>query len=416
MDNITHSIVGLGIGALIDRSLPAEPDPVRERTRQRMLLTLGALASNFPDLDLLYSRIIPAPLGYLLHHRGYTHTLLAACFEAVLLLGLTALLWPNARRLLRASGSARAGAVAAACAGLLLHLAMDGMNVYGVHPFWPWNANWFYGDLVFIVEPVFWFAFGVPLAIIVPRPWLRRVLLGLMLLVPLVATLLGFLHWGSLLALAMLGLALGWLTRHAHERHGARGRVALAAGLALSLGFVGVQALALGQARAIVAGAVGSLDPGERLLDTALSAYPSNPLCWSFVTVARDDAGRTIHSRRGLLSIAPSLDPVASCPIKVAGGVPDNTDRQLAWLGDERASLAVLQNLAAHDCHVNAWLRFARAPAVADGSATDLRWGPATEENFSTLDIAAQAHTPCPHPVPGWGYPRADLLGAHPGH
>jgi inner membrane protein len=131
MDNITHTIVGLGVGALIDRSLPAEPDAPRVHTRQRMLLTVCALASNFPDLDLLYSNIIPAPLGYLLHHRGHTHTLLAGCLEVILLLALVWVLWPNARRLLKTGAAARRGAVSAACTGLLLHLSMDAMNVYG---------------------------------------------------------------------------------------------------------------------------------------------------------------------------------------------------------------------------------------------------------------------------------------------
>jgi inner membrane protein len=61
----------------------------------------------------------------------------------------------------------------------------------------------------------------------------------------------------------------------------------------------------------------------------------------------------------------------------------------------------------AHDCHLRAWMRFARMPLLDAGSATDLRWGP---RNFSTIDLAAQADTPCPLPVPGWGMPRADLL------
>jgi inner membrane protein len=409
MDNITHSVVGLGIGALIDRSLPPEPDTARERTRQRLLLTVGCLASNFPDLDLVYTRILPAPLGYLLHHRGHTHTLLAALGEVVLLLALVWLLWPNARRLLQVSASARWGAVIAACAGLLLHLSMDGMNVYGVHPFWPWNTHWVYGDLVFIVEPVFWFAFGAPLAAIVPRPRLRWLFLGLMVLIPVVATLLGFLQWGSLAALVAIGLVLAWVTRHAHERHGARGRLALAAGLALSLAFIGIQAVALQQARSVLADAVRTLDPGERLLDSALSAYPANPLCWSFVTVARDAAGTGYHLRRGLLSVAPGIDPVRACPASIAGRAPDDATPQLAWLGEHRDSLAELRTLA-RDCHVNAWLRFARMPSIAGGLATDVRWGPLGSVNFSTMDIAAQADTPCPHPVPDWSYPRADLL------
>jgi len=412
MDNITHSVVGLGVGALIDRSLPPEPDTTRERVRQRMLLTVGCLASNFPDLDLVYTRILPAPLGYLLHHRGHTHTAVAAIGEVALLLALVWLLWPNARRLLQASGAARAGALLAACTGLALHLAMDGMNVYGVHPFWPFDSHWYYGDLVFIVEPVFWFAFGAPLAAIVPRPGLRWLFLGLMVLIPVAATLLGFLQWGSLAVLLALGLVLAWITRHAHERHGARGRLALAAGLAVSIAFVGVQAMALQQARAVVAAAVRTLDPGERLLDAALSAYPANPLCWAVVTVARDDAGGSYHLRRGLLSIAPGIDPVQACPAPIAGRAPGDATAQLAWLGERRESLATLRTLAAGDCHVNAWLRFARMPSIEDGLATDVRWGPPGSRNFSTMDIAAQASSPCPHPVPGWDHPRADLLGA----
>jgi inner membrane protein len=410
MDNITHSVVGLGVGALIDRSLPPEPDAARERVRQRMLLTIGCLASNFPDLDLVFTKLLAPPLGYLLHHRGHTHTLVAAVGEVILLLALVWLLWPNARRLLHASRHARRGALLAACAGLVLHLAMDGMNVYGVHPFWPFDNNWYYGDLVFIVEPVFWIAFGMPLAAIVPRPGLRWVLLGLMVLVPVGATLAGFLQWGSLAALLALGLALAWITRHAHERHGARGRLALAAGLAVCVGFVGVQALALREARAIVAGAIHQRDPGARLLDTALSAYPANPLCWSFVTVATDGKG-SYRMRRGLLSIAPGIDPVASCPAPIAGRAGAGASAQLAWLSDEREPLAGLRGLAAGNCHVNAWLRFARAPSLADGMATDARWGPPGGRNFSTMDLDGTAQASCPHPVPDWGYPRSDLLG-----
>src|SRR5690348_3626302 len=145
MDNLTHSVVGLGVGALIDRSLAAEPDAERQSLRSRMLLIVGCLASNFPDLDLVLTPLLDAPLGYLLHHRGHTHTLLAAIGEALLLLALVWLLWPAARRLLRDSPVARRGALLATGAGLLLHLGMDSLNVYGVHPFWPLDPDWYYG-------------------------------------------------------------------------------------------------------------------------------------------------------------------------------------------------------------------------------------------------------------------------------
>jgi inner membrane protein len=416
MDNLTHSVVGLGVGALIDRSLPAEPNQEHRRLRSRMLLVIGCLASNFPDLDLVLTPLLDAPLGYLLHHRGHTHTLLAAIGEALLLLALVWLLWPAARRLLRDSTSARHGALLAAGAGLLLHLGMDSLNVYGVHPFWPFDPNWYYGDLVFIVEPVFWIGFGVPLAALVRRPALRRLWLAVIALVPLAATLLGFLQWGSLAGLLALGLGLAWIQRRNDEHHGEsrseRGRMALAAGLAASLAFVGLQALALQQARAIVAAEVKRIDAGERLLDTALSAYPSNPLCWSFVTVARTgaDGTGTLHLRRGMLSVAPALAPVSHCPARIAGPALEDAPPQIAWQAEDRAPVAALRSLAAQDCRVNAWLRFARAPSLADGVATDVRWGEPGSRNFSTMTLGAAAGQPCPHPVPNWGYPRADLL------
>ena len=416
MDNLTHAVVGLGVGALIDRSLAAEPHTDSRRVRTRMLLVIACLASNFPDLDLFFTPLLEAPLGYLLHHRGHTHTLLAALGEAFLLLALVWLLWPAARRLLRESAPARRGALLAAGTGLLLHLGMDSLNVYGVHPFWPFDPHWYYGDLVFIVEPVFWIAFAVPLAAMVRSRARRWLLLAPVLLVPLAAAALGFLQWGSLAGLLALGLLLAWVQRRMDQRHGEtrahRGRAALAAGLAAALLFVGVQALALHQARAIVAAELARIDPGERQLDTALSAYPANPLCWSFVTVARTglDAAGTVHLRRGMLSIAPGLSPVSHCPARIAGPALEDAPPQIAWQAEDRQPVAALRALAAGNCHVNAWMRFARAPSLADGLATDLRWGEPGSWNFSTLAYMRLAGTACPHPVPGWGYPRADLL------
>jgi inner membrane protein len=416
MDNLTHSVVGLGVGALIDRSLAAEPDVDSRHVRSRMLLTIGCLASNFPDLDLVLTPLLDAPLGYLLHHRGHTHTLLAAIAEAPLLLALVWLLWPAARRLLRESPTARRGALLAAGAGLLLHIGMDSLNVYGVHPFWPLDPDWYYGDLVFIVEPVFWIGFGVPLAALVRRRPLRWLWLAVIALVPLAATLLGFLHWGSLAGLLALGLLLAWIQRRNDEHHGEtraeRGRMALTAGLAASLAFVGLQALALHSARISVAAELKRIDAGERVLDMALSAYPANPLCWSFATVARTgkDGAGTVHLRRGMLSVAPRLMPVSHCPARIAGPALEDAPPQIAWQAEERQPLATLRAQAVGNCRVNAWLRFARAPSLADGVATDLRWGEPGSRNFSTMPLAGAGAAPCPHPVPGWGYPRADLL------
>ena len=74
MDNITHSVIGLGVGELLHRSLPPEPQEAPQRTRRALFLFTAWFASNAPDLDLFLTRLMPRPFGYMLQHRGHTHT------------------------------------------------------------------------------------------------------------------------------------------------------------------------------------------------------------------------------------------------------------------------------------------------------------------------------------------------------
>lgn len=403
MDNVTHTLVGLALGELVERALPAESDPQRARTRRRMLLATGALASNFPDLDLVLTPLLAPPLGYLMHHRGHTHTLLYALPQIALLLGLLWLLWPGARRLLHASGPARLGLLAAGALGMVLHLSLDALNVYGVHPFYPFDPRWLYGDLVFIIEPVFWIAFGVALALLAPSRMSLFVPLALLVAAPLVFAWQGFLQWGSVALLA----GIGALVAIASRRGGTAG---LLTALAASLAFVGAQAVAGHLARERIRAELARVEPGSRVLDLPLSSFPANSLCWSFATVTQTAGDGGYAIRVGVLSLAPGLVPVSSCPARF-GGVAASARPDLAWKWAERGTLAELRALRSANCHVDAWLRFARVPSLANGRATDLRFGKPDEPNFSTLPVAASAAQPCPAPVPAWGYPRADLLG-----
>ncbi|WEF32804.1 metal-dependent hydrolase [Pseudoduganella chitinolytica] len=407
MDNITHSFVGLGVGELVQRSLPAEPDAARQRTRHRLLLTACAAASNFPDLDLFLTHLLPAPLGYLLHHRGHTHTLLYALPQALLLLALLWALWPNARRLLRTSGPARLGLGLAIVLGFCLHLSMDFLNSYGIHPFYPFDPRWFYGDMVFIVEPVFWIAFGVPLALAIPHRLLRAAALTGLVVFVLGATWRGYLDWRSLAALLVIGGAIAAL--RVTRRHS---RCALALAAAIAIGFIAVQGATSALGRQRITAALQAIDPAARVLDVAMTAYPAQPLCWAFVSIESNEAAGQYRLRRGSLSLAPAWMPVASCP----GGFADPAAADPAapgialappWQGD----LALLRTLARSDCHVNAWLRYARMPAVTRDEASDLRYAATPRGNFTALPLEPAGRTPCGD-VPRWGYPRADLLGA----
>jgi inner membrane protein len=68
VDNVTHAFVG---AAMAECAVSHGAAP---RARVAMLCA-GAVAANAPDVDLIYTNIIEEPLGYLLHHRGHSHTL-----------------------------------------------------------------------------------------------------------------------------------------------------------------------------------------------------------------------------------------------------------------------------------------------------------------------------------------------------
>lgn len=404
MDNISHSLIGLGAGEFVHRSLAPEADDARQQRRRRLLLFACLAASNLPDADLLLTPLLPDPLGYLLHHRGHTHTVLFAVLQAPLLWVAIWLLWPAARTLLRESARARRGFAAALALGLGLHLLLDYLNSYGLHPFYPFDARWFYGDMLFIVEPAFWVAFGVPMALTVRRGTLKAVFLAVLSGALCWLAALGILAWGALAALTAVGGGLGAL----QYRAGSHGRAALALAFGLCLAFVAIQGGASKLGRQRIEAALLQLDPATRVMDVAMTAFPSHPLCWSFVAVESNEGLGRYRLRRGVLSLASAWLPPAQCPAALTG------PPALSLLAEEQGSLAELRKLRSDDCHFEAWLRFARAPYVGHGEASDLRFGSGLRRNFTTIRLDLSGRRTCPRHVPGWDFPRSDLLAPQP--
>lgn len=391
MDNLTHSIIGFGVGEVVHRSLPAEADSLSQRVRHRLLLTACALASNFPDLDLFLTKLLPDPLGYLLNHRGHTHTVLWAVPQALLLAALLWLCWPAARTLLRASQTARLGLALSIVLGLALHLLMDFTNSYGVHPWYPFDGRWLYGDMVFIIEPLFWVAIGVPMALIMRWRWLRVAGLLALFAVLVFFAARAYLGWISFAALLLIGVACGL----AQWRAGQQGRGALLLALGVSTAFIGVQGIASHAGRALVTADLQRIDPSARVLDVAMTAFPSQPLCWAYVSMQSD--GAQYRLQRGVASAAPAWLAAEACP----AGLREPT--QVV-----SGSVQELRTLRASNCHVDAWLRFGRMPILLDGVLSDYRFATTPRGNFTSLRVNEQA--PCPQGVPAWGYPRADLF------
>src|SRR3569833_1459633 len=158
MDNLTHSLIGVVAGEAVARLTPASKGGLAAETRRAMLGTLATVGGNLPDIDLVltYRGFVRDKLGYLLEHRGYTHTVLG-CLVLATLLYVSVEGWARLRRL-SLTRYDHLTLAAVAVGATLLHLGMAELNSYCVHPLWPFYNGWIYCDSVFIVEPLYWLA------------------------------------------------------------------------------------------------------------------------------------------------------------------------------------------------------------------------------------------------------------------
>ncbi|CDG81530.1 metal-dependent hydrolase [Janthinobacterium agaricidamnosum] len=407
MDNITHSVIGLGTGELLHRSLSRETSDTQQQTRRALMLFACWFASNAPDLDLFLTRLLPSPLGYLLHHRGHTHTVLFALPQALLLLALIWLLWPAARALLKHSRSARLGLGSSIVLGLGLHLFMDFLNSYGLHPFYPLASRWFYGDTLFIIEPLLWVAFGVPVVMALRSRVLKAAILAGLLAALCFFVFKDFLAWTACAVLLAIGIGLALL----QHRAGQHGRQALALSFGIGIAFILLQGAATHVGRARLQAALQHIDPASHVWDVSMTAFPSNPLCWVFVSAESNQAAATYRLRRGMLSLAPGILPPAACPAGLADRGPGTVLAPgIVQMTESNGSLAALRQLQGESCYFDAWLRFARMPGLDGTVATDARFSGGLRGNFTSIDVARLQHRACPVHVPGWEPPRSDML------
>jgi inner membrane protein len=118
------------------------------------------IAANIPDLDgacYLHS----ADLAFSIR-RGITHGVLAMAVLPALLTALM-LLVDRRVRLRRSPGAtpAKAGPLfLLSLVGTLSHPFLDWLNNYGVRLLMPFSGRWFYGDALFVVDPVLWLVLG----------------------------------------------------------------------------------------------------------------------------------------------------------------------------------------------------------------------------------------------------------------
>jgi inner membrane protein len=123
------------------------------------------LASEWPDIDLLY--YLRGNVEAFAHHRGWTHTFIAAPLNAALVVGSLYLFWKWRRSRDPETRGPRWGLLF--FYGILAsfgHILLDYVTAYGVRPFEPFNFKWYSWDIVSIIEPL-WIAV-MALALLLP--------------------------------------------------------------------------------------------------------------------------------------------------------------------------------------------------------------------------------------------------------
>ena len=148
MDNLTHSLVGLTAAkAGLERLSPGAT-------------ILCVLAANSPDAD-----VVVLAFGdrwdFLQHHRGITHAIIGTAVLALLLPLIFAgvdRVWARLRH--QSPKTKLRGLLIASVIASATHPFLDWTNNYGIRFLLPWNPRWFYGDLVFIVDPFIWVVLG----------------------------------------------------------------------------------------------------------------------------------------------------------------------------------------------------------------------------------------------------------------
>jgi inner membrane protein len=422
MENVTHSLIGAVVGegiarARLGRKSPAGAalDPADVRRMRSGVLMASVLGNNLPDFDFLLRPVFGGgSLGSVLHHRGYTHTVLLA-----IPLGLLAAAIGRLATRGRAVKTPWSLLIFTGILGVFCHIGADLWNDYGVHPFWPVVNRWFYGDFIFIIEPLFWLSLTPFVFRSAHTAWARALCL-----------ILG----GGILALSWSGKymswpvaawltawALLWIGVHLKKRSVA---YPLGAILAVLLLFAIPGQLVRARLRSI-------LPPGEELLRLSTTPAPSNPLCWRVILTTRTprpvgNPPVDYFARQGVMVFRPfglgedgrfGPNNPRYCPPRVFGENSAFNSQvtavsllqpDLTWAGEFHGNTSELEVAKTTHCRARELLRFVRMPfwlAAPDGHLIvgDLRYH--SGDGLGFADVESYAGEPCFAHEPSWTPP-----------
>lgn len=395
MDNISHTLMSIGLGATMAQHVPS---PWR-----RACVWTAVIAGNLPDIDIVTTVFSQqSKLVYLLHHRGHTHTI-----PYVLLTGLLVgwIAWQWQRKSLACVGATpRTVLLITGVLGASLHLGMDWWNSYGVHPFYPFDNRWYYGDAVFIVEPLIW-ASLLPFCFRLSKTVRYRLLVALVALFGFGLAVVFETYFVAVLFPAWLALGFWWDQARPQQKPGL-----ILCSLVIAAFFTGSFA-AVGPASE-----PPSVPETATLLDAGLTPAPGNPFCWKFLTVSTDSDDYVVRS--GTISHLPSLvNPKTCFPARGGDVTADYTSIEsvaptTAIHGEFRIAISELRALM-ENCEFQAFTLFTRMPFLGQLAGKrvfgDLRFDSEPGLGFSEFEWNSDAN--CKGlSLPPWVAPREDVF------
>jgi inner membrane protein len=350
MDPFTHSLVGLTAAkAGLDRLSP-------------WATTVCVLAANSPDSDIIVG-LTTDRWNYLHHHRGITHSIVGVVALAIIVPSLVyfgACVVAAIRK--RPTELRYRGLLIASAITTATHPLMDWTNNYGVRPFLPWSARWFYGDLVFIVDPYIWLTVGGAAFLAASNRWAKIAGWSLIATVLIIASFVAASRPGVgvmslqtvriVLPAGILVLALiKWLRlAKNHER-----KIAAAALCAIALywgGLALVHRSAYKEAAQVVDAIAATSN--ERVLRVAAMPTLANPFRWACVA----------ETDRAIYRYSIKLGDATKAPARVVDGYLATEPGAVERFEKPDIRDAALISQASQDRRAEILLGFARFPVA----------------------------------------------------
>ncbi len=391
MDNLTHTLIGIALGETASRR--------GVKPRMAAIYT-SILGNNLPDLDFLLPLFSPhKSLDYLLNHRGITHSFLMA-----VPIGLFSA-WAGAK-LGRVSGGPERRLYVLGVVSAIFHVLADYCNNYGVHPFSPFLNRWYYGDFIFIVEPLFLFIL-LPFVFFTAQTRIGKII-PIILQVFLIGIVLSqkFTLPQVSVFLVLWAIFMNWIQSRS------KSLVPVFASMITVLGAFCFGSL-IAQKRIYRDSA--DRDRNAKVVQLATSPAPANPLCWS-ATLLEVTSKQEYLARSGFISLLPSVISPESCAFKFFQKIDrlssvENINPRIYWVNEFKRPIEEFRALAQQNCIFKEFLKFSRVPIWYESPlgriSEDLRYI-RKSGGFTSIDLDLTKE--CPYETISWVPPTDSLL------